>query len=119
VGELLILMILGLRYFSIILDSFLGAFSRPLSPLRCGFVAKAPQELHFGLRGAHFVVFIFCCRDRACPVSTNALLNPLGLAFFKNKFKFPLLLIMNLNKSFVLLLSNKTINLRRIQNLKL
>jgi hypothetical protein len=69
VGELLILLILGLRYFSVILDSFLGAFSRPLSSLRCGFVAKAPQELHGGLRGAHFVNFIFY-RDRACPVST-------------------------------------------------
>jgi len=33
VGELLIVMILGLRYFSVILSSFLGAFSRPLSPL--------------------------------------------------------------------------------------
>ena len=115
---------------------------------RCGFVAKAPQELHFGLRGAHFVVFIFC-RDRACPISTKksfpqpkargvllalekfyhwALVSPCGalpsstlllLQSFKNKFKFPLLLIMNLDKSFVLLLSNKTINLRRIQNLKL
>jgi hypothetical protein len=59
VGELLILMILGLRYFSVILDSFLSAFSRPLSPLRCGFVAEAPQELHVGHRGAIFGNFIF------------------------------------------------------------
>ena len=42
-----------------------------------------------------------------------------ALAFFQNKFKIPLLLIMNLNKSNFLLLSNKRINLRRIQNLKL
>jgi hypothetical protein len=92
VGELLIVMILGLRYFSIILDSFLGAFSRPLSPLRCGFVARAPQELHGGLRGAHFVVFIFS-RDRACPVSTkksfpSAPLLLLALVFFKTSSNF-------------------------------
>jgi hypothetical protein len=31
-----------------------GALPRPLSALRSGFVAKAPQELHVGLRGAKF-----------------------------------------------------------------
>ena len=37
---------------TLVLASFLCALLRPLSPLRCGFVALAPQELHAGLQGA-------------------------------------------------------------------
>ena len=63
--------IYGFATFTFILTLILRApFLALCLRYRSGFVAKAPQELHGGLRGAHFVNFIFCCRDRACPVST-------------------------------------------------
>jgi hypothetical protein len=34
--------------------TFMGALPRPLSALRSGFLARAPQELHVGLRGVIF-----------------------------------------------------------------